>query len=162
MRGLNNATSIIVAATENLGTGWKHLAWTYDGSGLASGVQAYQEGVPVAMSVVRDDLNNNSPGTGLSSIGANFNGTEYQAGTGNLRDVQYYDYELTAADVSALYNNNRVIDANTVTLSGASPYGYWRLISDGLDSGTGGNNATPVNYPGSPFRPFAGPSFVES
>jgi hypothetical protein len=81
---------------------WKHLFFTYDGSGKASGVKVYLNGVPMAMKVVSDSLDGQTIRTqapmqlGWRSAEANpAKETRYQ-------DIRLYARALSADEVKRL------------------------------------------------------------
>ena len=84
---------------------WHHVAFTYNGSSLASGVNIYIDGVLSNGTATRDNLsasilNNVSLNAGRGAWdGAYFNG--------NIDDARIYNRALLAAEVKMLYNMGR-------------------------------------------------------
>lgn len=116
---------------------WDHVLMTYDGSNSQNGINIYSNGV--LRFVTRS---NPQPYTGLQPtsspvrIGANAAG-----GVGNefekyMAEAVIYDYEVTAAQASELYNNGRPLDMNT--FSGSSGIVSWWRLGNGDSEGFGG------------------------
>lgn len=120
---------------------------TYDGLSLAAGVTIYIAGQSVTLTTVTNNLSASIVSTGTIAIGA-FVDDSSEFVNGYLRDVQFYDYELTATDGARLDNNGRLFDALGAELSGADAFGYWRLEDNVVDSGTGGNGGILVGSAG--------------
>jgi hypothetical protein len=129
---------------------WHHACLTYDGSQLLSGFTLYYDnsslailpegtqGTPTNVSTVGlADFMIGARGT-AASIGSPFNG--------NLDEVSYFTSELSAGDVSTIYNSGIPND-----ISSLNPIGWWRC-GDGdtsptlTDNGSGGNNGTMTNF----------------
>lgn len=81
---------------------WCHGVVTYDGSGNRNGFNIYINGVLSATgtssTITGSWLNNHA-----LTVGAETGGTS-DAFTGNVDDVRIYDYELTSAQVTDIYN----------------------------------------------------------
>jgi hypothetical protein len=113
-----------------LSTGsWHHIAATYDGSNTAAGITLYLAGSSVSST-------DGSVGTyaGMASqqgalrIGQwEFNNSVMD---GLVDEVAVFNSELSASDVTAIYNSGVPAD-----LTSLSPLGYWRMGDN--DSGTG-------------------------
>ena len=111
---------------------WYHVAVTYDGSKVRTGIKMYINGS-------LDTLND---GTGIYlglenttatlKIGL-YDGLNYT--DGNIADVRFYDTDLTATDISDIYNGTNI----TTNLAG-----HWLTDADNLLDNAGSNNGT--NY----------------
>jgi len=100
---------------------WYHVVGTYDGSGLASGLTVYVNGLDVT------DTPNSGTLAGSISSDANFNISSrdnalYYPFPGNIDEVSFFDSELSAANVTTIYNSGTPND-----ISGLSPVGWWRM-----------------------------------
>lgn len=126
---------------------WIHICSTYNGNGLSSGIKLYLNGTQV------DNLDSNS-GTYVAMENGNRNMNIGRTETGVyanglIDEVSIFNSELSASDVTAIYNSGTPTD-----LSSLSPLSWWRM-GDGdtwggsswtlTDNGSGGNNATSVN-----------------
>ena len=78
---------------------WYHIAVVYDGSGKASGVKLYVDGVPREVEVIRDNLTGPTTAPAPLRIGAKKFGNPYK---GQLDDLRIYDRPLTARDAVLL------------------------------------------------------------
>ncbi len=85
---------------------WRHVAFTYDGTRLASGVRIYIDGQPVGKNVIRDEMNQEFKSKEPLRVGAGL-GLDYQ---GRIRSVHVYDRVLPPeqVEVAAL---DRSLDA---------------------------------------------------
>lgn len=85
---------------------WHQVAFAYDGSGLASGVRIFVDGVLDSSSTVASDtLGTNSIRNTVSfNLGSRQDGAQHNF-TGSLDDVQVYNHSLTAADMLSVYQN---------------------------------------------------------
>jgi hypothetical protein len=115
---------------------WHHIAWTYNGQGgtnASNGIKIYLDGNRV------DNANNQK-----NSYGAMKNtNTSFKIGefiNGNMDEVSVFNSELSASDVTSIYNGgvpNNLNDLSTPPLS------WWRFEGTGttaIDSGSGGND----------------------
>ncbi|MDP1579159.1 MAG: choice-of-anchor D domain-containing protein [Candidatus Didemnitutus sp.] len=101
------ASHIEVCSTIPINDGaWHQVAFTYDGSGRASGVKIYVDGeLDPAPIVAADTLGTNSIRNTVSfNIGARDDGS-YHGFTGAIDEVQVYDHVLTATEMRTLYQN---------------------------------------------------------
>ena len=129
---------------------WHHVVLTYDGSQTISGFTLYIDGSSVAFST----LSNVTP-SGVSTT-ANFrisargdSSSVVQGLVGNIDEVGYWTSELTASDVTDIWNGGTPND-----ISSLSPVGWWRMGDNNggvgttiTDQGSGGNNGTLINTP---------------
>jgi len=123
---------------------WHHVAFTYDGSGLWTGVTLYIDGSAVTPY-------NNSIGSYVAmhnTTGSLDIGRWSLAGyaNGKIDEVAIIPSELSAAQVSAIYNSG--VPAN---LTPYSPSGWWRFEEGSgtsiADSSGNGHTATLTNGP---------------
>ena len=145
--------------TTNLSGGqWYHAVVTYDGSKASSGIKLYLDGSRV------DDADyasgtytasaNTSTEVRVSSLQVNNTYTG-----GKVDELAIFNSELSASDVTAIYNSGVPAD-----LSSLNPVGWWRMgdgtgdtdsgggtpasgdtIGTVVDQGSGGNDATNPN-----------------
>jgi len=122
---------------------WYHIALTYDGSANASGMLIYVNGAVETMTIVSDGLDGTTTNSANFEIAArDGSGLPFD---GDIDDVALIASELSAANVSTIYNSGQPND-----ISGFSPIGYWKM-GDGdtyptiTDSGSGSNNGTMTN-----------------
>jgi len=128
-------------------TNWHHIVFTYDGLTAQSSGKIYIDGV--AETVVA------TGGGSITSIESSattpflmsaLNTTPLLPANGNIDEVGIFGSELSASDVTAIYNSGVPND-----LSSLSPVSWWRC-GDGdtsptlTDNGSGGNNGTMTNF----------------
>ena len=105
---------------------WIHICGTYDGSSSSSGIKIYVNGV-------RSDTSDNNAGsyvamqsnTGPFIIGGGFS---YYA-NGNIDEASVFNYELSASDVTSIYNSgtpNNLDDLST------PPAAWYRMGENGI------------------------------
>lgn len=133
---------------------WIHLAFTYSGNSLNSGLKIYLNGTQV------DNLDN-----GTGSYTAMENTTQpleigkltTSYANGKIDEVAIFNSELSASDVTTIYNGGLPND-----LSSLSPISWWRMGDaatwtgrnwDLIDQGSGGNNGFSDTIPGPPAQP---------
>jgi len=122
---------------------WTNIIVTYDGSGLASGITIYKNGVPQSITVVQDNLQNQ---TILTSQNAYISGNNFASSfyAGKQDEWAIFNSELSAAEVLAIYNDGIPNDITSL-----SPIAWYRFEEGSgtiaIDSGTGGNNGTIEN-----------------
>jgi len=135
--GRNGNTTIPTAS-------WSHVVMTYNGSGSATRIKVYLNGV----------LDNGST-TGSGSYTAMSNTSEpleigrFSASyaDGHIDEVAVFNTELSASDITTIYNSGVPND-----LTGTSGLVSWWRMGDGdtapniTDNGPGGNNATMNNF----------------
>jgi len=132
---------------------WHHIAVTVDGSGDASGVQIYVDGVALAMTTVIDTLGSN---TILNSQPFNWGARGGGPGSiiskffyGNLDEGSMWNKELSQAEVTELYNSGSI--TNLLQHSAAANLVHWMRMGDTenypvlIDGSTNSNNGTMVN-----------------
>ena len=97
-------TSVRVAAVKplSLDNAWRHIFFTYDGSGFASGVKIYVDGVQVATQVLRDDLSKASIRTDAPLQLGWRNPDEHPAKDARYQDIRLYARTLAPDEVKRL------------------------------------------------------------
>ncbi len=78
---------------------WKHLAFTYDGSGKAAGLRVYLNGKPAEVEVVKDALNGPIKTGAELIIGNKETGRAY---SGGLDDLRLYSSALSEREIEHL------------------------------------------------------------
>lgn len=130
---------------------WHHVLATYDGTSNANGIKLYIDG--------GTPFTGTASSTGIFSavgsettIGALTGGGSWQF-EGNIDEVAVFDVELSASDVTTIYNGGVPND-----ISSLSPVSWWRMGEDALynsgpglwsfpDNGSGGNNGSSLTLP---------------
>lgn len=84
-------------------TNWHHIAVTYDGGGAASGVTIYIDGNPVATTTDTDALTGSAANAGFFRLARAASAAEWYAGY--LDEFSKWSIELTAGNITALYNS---------------------------------------------------------
>ena len=74
---------------------WQHVAFTYDGTRLASGVKVYVDGKPAELTVIRDEMNQEIKSKEPLRVGAGL-GLDFQ---GRIRRLLVYGRALTPEQV---------------------------------------------------------------
>jgi hypothetical protein len=133
-------------------TDWFHVVATYDGSKSASGLKVY-------VNTDTSSLTDNSLGsyTGMPSTTSNLEIGRFANGhsffNGLVDEIAVFSKELTASDVTNIYNTGLPNDIGTNGLN-LDPLAWWRMgDNDGgtgttvTDQGSGGNNGTLTNGP---------------
>jgi len=123
-------------------TNWHHIAFTYDGSGSVSGVNLYLDGSldnGSTTGTLNSDMTNSFP----FCISSRNQATAFFSG--NIDEVGVFNSELSASDITAIYNSG-----TPTSLSSYSPLAWYRM-GDGdtfptlTDNGSSGNNGTMTN-----------------
>ncbi len=120
---------------------WHHVAGTYDGSGSASGVKLYVDGVLESMIVEQDDLGantilNNAPLT----IGTRKDNTADVAFNGLIDEVEVYNRALTASEIQSIYNAG---SDGKCKLAGSTPI---TVLLDDFNGATKGKGFGALTY----------------
>jgi hypothetical protein len=127
---------------------WLHVAMTYDGSKASSGIKLYLDGTRVDdadyASGTYTSAVNTSAEVRVSALQVN---NTYSDGL--IDELAIFNTELSASDISAMYNSGTPND-----ISSLNPVGWWRMgDNDGgtgttiTDQGSGGNDGTLNNGP---------------
>jgi len=120
---------------------WHHITITYDGSSAASGVTIYVDDVAQTSTVVADTLS----ATTLNAISFQLGAVDATNSffSGVLDDVAVYDIELSAANVTTIFNGGEPPDLTSVGPT-ADLVGYW-LMGDGDTFSTLTDNSSNTN-----------------
>jgi len=156
----NDSTSALLGLREqtNLSTGvWHHLVATYDGSNTVSGIKLYRAGNPITLTF------DASSGTyaGMASQQGSLRIGQWEGNSsvmnGLIDEVSVFNSELSASDVSDIYNSGVPAD-----ISSLNPLGWWRMGDNDngtgttiTDQGSGGNDGTLTNV-ASPYGIVSG------
>ena len=106
---------------------WTHIAVTYDGSQLASGVRMYINGANRSPNTILDTLSGTSINTRNFAIASNSNlNNQIQA---NIDELAAYSTNLSAGDVLEIFNFGRPADLSN--LSTSSDLVFWTRMGDG-------------------------------
>ena len=126
-------------ATFTSTTEWYHIVSTYDGSRTNAGLKIYVNGSEAA-----------STGANSMNAGAWTNNADFKVGRstdGHIDEVSVYNSELSATDITTLYNSGIPGDVTSL-----NPVGWWRMgDNDGgtgttvTDQGSGGNDGSLTN-----------------
>jgi len=133
--GRNGQTTI----SENV---WSHVVCTYDGSGNKNNINVYLNGVLDNSSAI-----SNGTYTAMSNTTQPFEIGRYNGGSyadGNVDEVSVFNSELSASDVTSIYNGGAPSDISSIS----GLVSWWRFEGTGTtatDSGSGGNNGTLTN-----------------
>ena len=151
---------LVTASATTLNDGfWHQWILTYDGSGTAAGVNLYGDGAilpwaaPITDGLVTDPIN-----AGNFAIGGRTGGGDYFQG--NVDEVAVWNTELTAAEVTALYNGGLgAVDLQTDGagyISSASLVSWWRMGDDDvfptIVDVEGNNDLTMINMTAGDFE----------
>jgi hypothetical protein len=116
------------------GTGWHHIAATYDGRGdtnAQNGIKIYVDGVKIDDTDINSGgnyvaMHNDSGDTNLARLPG---GTGYT--NGDFSQLSVFDYELSETQVKYLYNNNAGGSTpnpqNPMAIAGTAPIAYYPL-----------------------------------
>jgi hypothetical protein len=94
----DNAIVVRTKASFNDGE-WKHLAFTYDGSGKAAGLKIFLNGEPVEVEIAKDSLNGSIKNAAELIIGSKQAGKAF---SGSLDDVRLYSRVLEGREIEDL------------------------------------------------------------
>jgi hypothetical protein len=95
--------AIRVETAERFAPGrWYHVLVTYDASKFAAGVQVYVDGRPAKMNVLLDLLSNPIRAKEPLRIGSRGTSDLFE---GAIDEVRFYDYKLSADEITALANS---------------------------------------------------------
>ena len=108
---------------------WQHVCVTYDGSSLAAGVAIIVDDVNQALGVNRDTLLGAGTITNAQDlcIARRGDGTFYL--NANVDEVSFYDAELTAPQVSEIFNSG--VPTNLFALTSEPDMTAWWRMGDG-------------------------------
>jgi hypothetical protein len=112
--------AIRVETKDALATGvWTHLAVTYDGSRVASGVRIYVDGKVVPMSVQLDELNQTFFTKEPLRLGSG--GGPDSRFTGAIRELSIYSAALSLEDISIVATKESIAQILTVPVERRTP-----------------------------------------
>ena len=83
---------------------WKHVAFTYDGSSEAAGLQIFVDGKPVETEVIRDSLNREIVGGGDDFVGLGERMRDKGFKNGLVDEFRVYDREISSFEVARLHD----------------------------------------------------------
>jgi hypothetical protein len=141
---IQGTTGTITSITDG---NWHHLAVTYDGSQNISGFTIYYDNTSQSITTTYNNTPADVSNTSDFLIGAR--GTLSVPNLlfeGYIDEVSYFNSELSASDVSTIYNSGVPIDISTL-----NPESWWRC-GDGdtsttmYDNGSNGNDGTLVSF----------------
>ena len=130
---------------------WHHVCLTYDGSQVIGGFTLYYDGVSQAITTEYNNTPNNVANAADFMIGARGTGTSPAfVFDGNIDETSYFTSELSAGDVTAIFNAGVPND-----ISSLNPVGWWRMGDEATwsggrewiltDQGSGANDGTSIN-----------------
>jgi len=142
----NRRGAVTVGTLTSHEDAWLHVAMTYNGSGMWTGIKLYVNGV--LQSVVSDNAGSY---TAMSNTSAAVNSGKLAWSSDfysafKIDEIAIYPSELSAGQITAIYNNGVPAD-----LTPYSPIGWWRF-EEGTgtsiaDSSGNGHTATLTNGP---------------
>ena len=133
---------IVESTTTILDNNWHNLIVTYDGSSVSSGVKIYVDGVSTT-TTKSGSISGSITTPAPVNIGAY---GPYYLNDFSCDEVAVWNSELSASDVTSIYNSGAPND-----ISSLSPLSWWRC-GDGdtaptlTDNGSGGNDGTMTNF----------------
>lgn len=93
---------------------WRHFTFSYDGSGLASGVTIYENGEKASSVIVFDKLTQSfKNGRGNIKIGGSNGYQEKVVGYGLIDDLKIYDRQLSELEAKVIYKHGELDLAET-------------------------------------------------
>jgi hypothetical protein len=129
---------------------WHHVVLTYDGSRASSGVKIYVDSTEISLNIIRDVAPDGvSDYSSYQDFMIGVRGNASNIGLpfdGNIDEVSYFNSELSASDVTSIYNSGVPND-----ISSLSPVSWWRC-GDGdtapilTDNGSASNDGTMTNF----------------
>lgn len=130
-----SSTSLITAGL------WSHVVFTKPANNNASNGKFYVDGVAVSVSAATTGGTGSFTHNDCLHLGINSNllGSTLDA---RFDSLSIYDVELSAAQVTTIYNNGRPFDRS----GDSNMIGYWRFENDFTDE-TGSNDLTGYNSP---------------
>ena len=100
-----------------LDNAWKHIFFTYDGSGRAAGIKIYVNGVSIATHVLNDNLGRSSIRTDAPMQLGWRNPDEHPAKEARYQDIRLYARTLAPDEVKRLPFEDHVADITTRPIS---------------------------------------------
>lgn len=124
---------------------WRHVVMAYSGSSLASGVRIYMEGVLQTLTINSDALTASMLNSRVLKAGVV--GTSSEAWSGNLDEMSVWGKQLSAGEVTSIYNSG---NPNDLIKTGISNLTSWWRMGDGdifptITDNVGNNDGTMTN-----------------
>ena len=111
----------VSGGTTITGSVWHHVVATYDGSGNRSGMKIYLNGAAETLTDAgATSLSDTMVSTEPLKIGVN-DASNYMSG--HIDDVIIFDAELSASDVTDIYNSGKPKDESSTS----NVVGYWKM-----------------------------------
>ena len=136
----NNAGDSLWAYASNAGLNdgnWHHVVITYSGNRLCSGVKFYVDNSQKTTNVSLNTLSSNAP-TGIPAYIGN-RGSAGAPFTGELDEFAMWTREITASEVTSLYNSGSAWPYPFALNLASNLDGFWKLDGDSTDV-AGGND----------------------
>ncbi len=115
---------------------WAHIVYTYDGSSSGGAIKCYVNGVLSGTGTTTPNIQSTAQNSNADVKFGKLGGSGYYF-DGQISQAGLWDKELTADEVSSLYNHGLPIDLSTDQAayeSSSNLVGYWRMGSGTLDS----------------------------
>ena len=127
---------------------WYHVVATYDGTDDKAGLNIYVDADDLTSRTSSGTYNSMSNTSAPLTLGVQQSTSQYL--NGKLDEVTLWNVELSAAQVSRLYNTGNPIDPRGISLPASNLAGYWRMGDDSaydtiIDSSTNSNDGTMTN-----------------
>lgn len=129
---------------------WNNVVMTYDGSQSVSGFSVYLNGNAITVTSITNNTPSGVANTSDFNIGVRGNAGSYTLPfNGSVDEASYFNSELSASDVTSIYNSGVPND-----ISSLNPVGWWRMGENGTwngskwlltDQGSGGNDGNGLN-----------------
>lgn len=143
----NGISQLRATSDTTLSTGiWYHLCVTYDGSSDANNVAFYVNGVVTSKTTPLNTLGGTIVTTTPLLLAARSGPTGFL--NGKLAQVAFYNDDLTAGQVTTIYNNRVFADLTQVGPT-ANLVGYWPICGGDTISANGVLDLSVGNHPGS-------------
>jgi hypothetical protein len=120
---------------------WTHVAATYSGNGLASGVTLYINGSAVSKSIESDNVDGNSIQS-TANLYVGYWPVVPSYASGKLDEIAIFTGVLSASNIAAIYNSGHPGD-----LTSLSPASWLRFENNFTDSGSNAFSFSGVNSP---------------
>jgi len=154
LRSTTSDRFYFISTTDINTSQWYHIAFTYDGTATASGGNIYINGIADSLTTSGTLL-----GT-MESFDPLYLGCRSNADNffnGNIDEVSIFNTELSASDVTSIYNSGVPND-----ISSFNPISWWRMGEAATytgrewvltDQGSGGNDGFSNTIPAPPAQP---------
>jgi len=125
----------VSGSTDLVDNNWHHVAATYAGTSVSSGVELYVDGIQETKTVQDETISTTILNNVAVELGSRGSGTAVQY-TGDMDQVRIYDYARTPAQIAWSYNRGK-------------PTGWWRLDENtdttAYDASGNSNDGTMTN-----------------